>query len=339
MDADCKAVYGSGPLYTTDIKASLPIFIPPGATGIAALPPVTLPQMFHATAGKYPGGKAVMWRVPDDVTSHNQPYSFYANLATKAVGSHWEGMTWAQLEQQCYVFANACLAMGFGDKDACVVMGFNTPQWLIAFHGSIMAGGVVSGSYPTNGKDTCEYLAKDCGAKLVLAESWTHGSKFESLLNDSSHKLSKIVVWGDMSPVRPRPFRAARERPVVANCPARIVVPTPRRARAGASGAHLVGQGRLVPRLHGQRRRLEDQGRRDRGGAQAGRVLLAHLHVRHDGPAEGRDALARLPHVGRQRRRRLLHDQLQGLLRPRPGLPVVPPPLPHRRAGGEPLSH
>ena len=203
MDADCKAVYGSGPLYTTDIKASLPIFIPPGATGVAALPPVTLPQMFHSTAGKYPGGKAVMWRVPDDVTSHNQPYSFYANLATKAVGSHWEGMSWAQLEQQCYVFANACLAMGFGDKDACVVMGFNTPQWLIAFHGSMMAGGVISGSYPTNGKDTCEYLASDCGAKLVLAESWTHGSKFEALLNDSSHKLSKIVIWGDTSPVPP----------------------------------------------------------------------------------------------------------------------------------------
>ena len=34
-------------------------------------------------------------------------------------------------------------------------------------------------------------------SKLVLTESWAHGSKFEDLLNDPKQKLAKIVVWGD----------------------------------------------------------------------------------------------------------------------------------------------
>lgn len=201
MDEDGKHVYGAGPLYTTRIDGEVPLFIPPGATGASALPPVTLCECFHATAEKYPSRDAVAWRVKDDAPSDAHPYSFYSGLATTAVGSHWDKMTWAQLEQECYIFANACLKMGVESKDACVVMGFNTPQWLIAFHGSVQAGGVIVGSYPTNGIETCEYLGQDCGAKLVLTESWAHGSKFERLLRDKSQKLAKIVVWGDMTAV------------------------------------------------------------------------------------------------------------------------------------------
>lgn len=203
MDADGKAVYGSGPLYATKIDGEVPLFIPPSATGAAALPAVTLCEMFHTTAVKFASRNALQWRVQDDAPKDAHPYSFYAGLATKASGSHWDGMTWAQLEQEVYTFASACLEMGLENKDACVVMGFNTPQWLIAFHGAVQAGGIVAGSYPTNNKETCEYLGKDCGAKIVLTESWAHGSKFEDLLNDPKQKLTKIIVWGDMGPVPP----------------------------------------------------------------------------------------------------------------------------------------
>ena len=117
VDADCKAIYADGKLFETNIAGELPLFIPPGAKGVAAMPAVTLPEMFHTTAGKSPNATAIQWRVPDDVIGPdgNQkygpaPYSYYFNLATKAVGSHWESMTWAQLEDECYTFGAACLA-------------------------------------------------------------------------------------------------------------------------------------------------------------------------------------------------------------------------------------
>lgn len=205
MDEDARAVYGNGPLFMCDIKGELPLFIPPSAKGtIGAHPAVTLCEMFHTSATKYPGKNAVNWRVPDTVAAGDAGTpSFYHHLATKAAGSHWEGMSWAALEAECYTFGAACLAAGMQSKDVCVVMGFNTPQWLLAFHGAVMAGGVVAGSYPTNNKETCEYLAQDCGAKIVMAESWAHGSKFERLLTDPADKLSLLVIWGDMGPVPP----------------------------------------------------------------------------------------------------------------------------------------
>ena len=57
MSADVKHVYGDGPLWVTDVKAKLPIFIPKGATGVAALPPMTVPALFHETAAKKPGAE------------------------------------------------------------------------------------------------------------------------------------------------------------------------------------------------------------------------------------------------------------------------------------------
>ena len=91
VDAACKAVYADGKLFETDIAGELPLFIPPGAKGVAAMPAVTLPEMFHTTAGKYPNATAIQWRVPDDVIGPDgnenygpAPYSYYFNLAAKA---------------------------------------------------------------------------------------------------------------------------------------------------------------------------------------------------------------------------------------------------------------
>jgi len=196
---DCKAVYGDGPLWVTDVKAKLPIFIPPGSKGVAALTPMTLPALFHEAVQKNPEGNAIGWRVVDTVaTEKGSEPSFYKFLATKADGSHWEFLTWKELEVETYAFAAACLACGLEAKQAVVVMGFNTPQWMLATHGVPQAGGVIAGSYPTNNKETCIYLAKDCGAKLCLVENWSHGSKFADVLTDSSAPLSKIIVWGNM---------------------------------------------------------------------------------------------------------------------------------------------
>jgi len=196
----CKAVYGDGPLWVTDVKEKLPIFIPPGAEGVAALPPITLPALFHEAAAKNPDRGACFWRVPDGTAKADVP-SFYNSLATKAAGSHWESLSWKELEMEVYAFAAACLACGLESMQAVVVMGFNSPQWLLATHGVPQAGGVIAGSYPTNNRETCEYLAKDCSARLLLAESWSHGAKFDAVLKDKDAPLDKIIIWGAMDKV------------------------------------------------------------------------------------------------------------------------------------------
>merc|ERR1712185_455152 len=111
-DADAIAVYGGGPLFVCSLEEELPLFIPPSATGVAAAPARTLPQMLHTTAARCADLRAVSWRVPDDAppSGGGGAPSFYRHLAAKADGSHWESMSWRELEVECSTFGAACLA-------------------------------------------------------------------------------------------------------------------------------------------------------------------------------------------------------------------------------------
>jgi hypothetical protein len=73
MSSDVTAVYGKGPLWVTDLKAKLPVWIPPRATGADALPPVTLPALFHETTAKNPTKTAMSWRCQDGVEKVKGP--------------------------------------------------------------------------------------------------------------------------------------------------------------------------------------------------------------------------------------------------------------------------
>ena len=172
--------------WTSDIHTELPIQV------FDNIFPITVPQMFHQTAKKYSNHISVSWRIEKNYIKNKLP-SYYQLANT--VDSKWDNMTWAQLEEQVYIFGGACIASGLNSKDVAIIMGFNSPQWLIAFHGTIQAGGVVAGSYLTNKTDTCKYLVNNSNAKLAFVESWKQGIKFLDDLEDSNSSLVKIIVW------------------------------------------------------------------------------------------------------------------------------------------------
>jgi long-chain-fatty-acid--CoA ligase ACSBG len=47
--------------------------------------------------------------------------------------------------------------LGVEERKAVNIYGFNSPEWAIAFMGSIMHNNVVSGVYITNGPEACHY--------------------------------------------------------------------------------------------------------------------------------------------------------------------------------------
>ena len=176
--------------WTTDIHQKKNITIDPNLNDVRSLEAMTLPQMFHSTVQKFPNKVCMAWRVAQANDSYHQ-------LVQQAQNSQWNTMNYAEVEQEIYRFGGACLAAGLKSKDSVIIMGFNSPQWLIAFYGTIFAGGVVAGSYSTNQEDICLYLAKDAGARFVVVENWNHGKKFLKALKDPESKVSKIIVWND----------------------------------------------------------------------------------------------------------------------------------------------
>ena len=51
------------------------------------------------------------------------------------------------------------IALGIPAFSTINIIGFNSPQWAYAFHGSILGGYLPIGIYTTNGPDACEYIA------------------------------------------------------------------------------------------------------------------------------------------------------------------------------------
>jgi long-chain-fatty-acid--CoA ligase ACSBG len=43
-----------------------------------------------------------------------------------------------------------------------MILGYNSPEWVIAFYGSIFASYLPVGMYTTNNSETCEYIANHC---------------------------------------------------------------------------------------------------------------------------------------------------------------------------------
>jgi long-chain-fatty-acid--CoA ligase ACSBG len=174
-------------MFTTNIKNSGVIKVEEGD-----FQPITIPQMFHDTVSNNRNNLCISWKSTNDA-------NLYHTLSSSVDNSRWVSMTYSQTEQEIYKFAGSCLCNGLDSKDVVIVMGYNSPQWFLSFHGTIQAGGVVAGCYSTNEEETCLYLAENSNAKFVVVENWKHGKKFLKALNDSNSNLSKIIVWSDTS--------------------------------------------------------------------------------------------------------------------------------------------
>ena len=174
-------------MFTTNIKSKGVIKVEEGD-----FEPITVPQLFHDTVSKNRNNLCISWKSTNDA-------NLYHNLSNSVDNSRWVSMTYSQTEEEIYKFGGACLSNGLESKDVVIVMGYNSPQWFLSFHGTIQAGGVVAGCYSTNLEDTCLYLAENSNAKFVVVENWRHGQKFLKALDNPESNLSKIIVWSDTS--------------------------------------------------------------------------------------------------------------------------------------------
>ena len=175
-------------MYTTNINSEKKIQV-----NVGDYEPITIPQMFHDTVKNNKDNICISWK------SKSQTDCSYNNLSKNANDGYWINMTYSQTEKEIYKLAGACNYFGLKPKDVAIIMGFNSPQWFLAFHGVIQAGGVVAGCYSTNKENSCLYLAEDSKAKIAFVENWAHGIKFMKALNNPNSNLEKIVVWsGDI---------------------------------------------------------------------------------------------------------------------------------------------
>jgi len=86
-------------------------------------------------------------------------------------GDRWQGISWRRFEEETFAFATALLSLDLKrDGKVCILMG-NVPEWPISDIGTIMAGGVGVGLYPTSSAEQINYIINHSDAEFVLVDS------------------------------------------------------------------------------------------------------------------------------------------------------------------------
>jgi long-chain-fatty-acid--CoA ligase ACSBG len=92
------------------------------------------------------------------------------------------------------------------------ILGFNSPEWIIANMAAIMAGAKAAGIYTTSEAEACWYITDHSRARIVVVEDVKQLDKYKKIGGRLPH-LAVVVVWKnfsvkDESPAgHPYPFR------------------------------------------------------------------------------------------------------------------------------------
>ena len=132
-------------LWTSDYKVELPVRVKKSGSG--SEPPQTVPQMWKDTVNKF-GTRAAL-------NYENKP-------------NQWVTLTYQQYYDLSINFAKALITLGISNYTAVNIIGFNSPQWAIAFTGSIFGHYLPVGIYTTNAPEACEYIANHSECEIVI---------------------------------------------------------------------------------------------------------------------------------------------------------------------------
>lgn len=100
----------------------------------------------------------------------------------------WIPENWEDFEDKVHDFACALTALGLGRGASVAILAGNVPEWTIADIGTIAAGGVGVGIYPTSSREQCEYILRHSDAEFLFVDTARQLEK----IYDTSGALPKL---------------------------------------------------------------------------------------------------------------------------------------------------
>jgi long-chain acyl-CoA synthetase len=118
-------------------------------------------------------------------------------------GNRWEGISWERFDREAHQFASALIASGLSRGGSVAILMGNVPAWPVSDLGTIIAGGVSVGLYPTSSAEQCRYIINHSDAEFVLVDTAT---QLEKILRarEGLPKLKSVIVL-DESAARVQP--------------------------------------------------------------------------------------------------------------------------------------
>jgi long-subunit acyl-CoA synthetase (AMP-forming) len=103
--------------------------------------------------------------------------------------------TWKDYQRDVHLFTKAMHKLGIVEGKSVNIMANNSPEWVIAYFGSVTYNCMASGVYPTNVPEACVYQAEHSEAEVIVVDSIQQLKKYESNLGKLPG-VKAIVIFG-----------------------------------------------------------------------------------------------------------------------------------------------
>jgi long-chain acyl-CoA synthetase len=112
--------------------------------------------------------------------------------------NEWLGLSWNNFAYEVNCFSSALLSFGLNNKrSVCILMG-TVPEWPISDLGTIFAGGVSVGLYPTSSTEQCKYIINHSDAEFIVVDTKNQLEKILQIRSEIPN-IKKIIVLDEKS--------------------------------------------------------------------------------------------------------------------------------------------
>lgn len=91
-------------------------------------------------------------------------------------------------------FAKSLVKCGVGERKSVNLIGFNAPEWAIAFFGTMFANCIPTGVYTTNTVEACLYQAEHSEAEVIVVENGDYLDRYITMLSKNKLQGVKVLV-------------------------------------------------------------------------------------------------------------------------------------------------
>jgi long-chain acyl-CoA synthetase len=130
-----------------------------------------------------------MWRRRVAATAAGPAFRHFA-------GGSWKTISYAEADAAAREIAAGLVAAGVVPGDRVCLLAQTRVEWALCDVAILLAGGVTVPIYASNTAEQCEFIIRDCGAKIVIVEDAVQRDKLLPL-RDRLFTVTQIVQIGD----------------------------------------------------------------------------------------------------------------------------------------------
>lgn len=158
---------------------AVPVKLRIAKEGLAALDPLSVPDLMDRTVRDHPDHPAMVFRNAQ---------------------KHWQTVTYREYRERVHHMAKVFIKLGLEPLHTVAVLAFNSPEWFVSELSAIHAGGIITGVYTTNSAESTQHVLESSRAQIVVVDD---AKQMEKILSIRSNLPNLKAVIQTMPPYAP----------------------------------------------------------------------------------------------------------------------------------------